>query len=658
MIVISGKNLKKEYGTDVIFDNVTFAVNKGDRVGIVGPNGSGKTTLLNIMSGEWAASSGEVFVSTDVTVGYLKQKSDFYSEDTVLNTMLSVIKPILDMETRMEELSHMASELSGEDQRECLREYDRLLDAFQNAEGYKKKSQCIGILNSMAFDENYYDKPVNTLSGGEKTRLALGMLLFQNPSVLFLDEPTNHLDIGTLKWLEQYLKSYQGTIILVSHDRYFLNETVNRIFDISGGTLASYEGNYEVYAEKKKAARELMMAQYKKQQKEIAKQEEIIRRFKGRGTEKLAKRAASREKMLSRIERVERPSETYGKMKIHFKEEFKSGKDVVFAENLSKTFGYGRSQKELFTGVNFDIKRGEKICIVGANGVGKTSLIKIIGGELNQNGGIIKKGHNVEIAYYDQEQQQLNNANTVFDEMKDAYRLYGDSEMRGLLGRFLFKGDDVFLNVGSLSGGEKARLSLLKLMLSGANLLLLDEPTNHLDLESKEVFEDALVEFPGTAIIISHDRYLLSKVPNRIFELTKTGIKEYLGKYDYYLEKKEEIESGTKYLNEMNAGAKISNNSSITGDLSVGNVDVSDKKVDAATQRLLNKQKEREERRRQRELDKLEAEIESLEHRIHEIEQEMCREEVLSDYVRLDALSEELTDVKEKLTKNYQKWLN
>ena len=607
MIVISGKNLKKEYGTDVIFDNITFAVHKGDRVGILGPNGAGKTTLLNIMAGEWEASSGDIFVSSDITVGYLKQKNEFYSQDTVMETMLSVIKPILDMEKRMEELSRMAAELSGADQQECLREYDRLIEEFQKQDGYKKKSRCVGILTSMAFDESYYDKPVNTLSGGEKTRLALGMLLFQNPSVLILDEPTNHLDIGTLKWLEQYLKSYQGTIVLVSHDRYFLNEIVSRIFDISGGSLVAYEGNYEVYAEKKRADRDARVAQYKKQQKEIEKQEEIIRRFKGRGTEKLAKRAASREKMLQRMERVKAPVENYGKIKIHFKEAFKSGKDVIFAENLSKSFGYGSNRKTLFSGVNLDIKRGEKICIVGANGIGKTSLIKIINGELEANEGTLKRGHNVEMAYYDQEQQYLKSDNTVFEEMKEAYRLYGDTWMRSILGRFLFKGDDVFLKVGSLSGGEKARLALLKLMLSGANLLLLDEPTNHLDIDSKEIFEDALMEFPGTAIIISHDRYLLSKIPNRILELEKDGIREYLGKYDYYMQKKEAVQSGSKYLDELaksnslderkNEDAFISGGEKNTENMTSGEGVNRGENLDASTQRLIKKQIEREKRR-------------------------------------------------------------
>lgn len=668
MIVISGKNLKKEYGTDVIFDNITFAVHKGDRVGILGPNGAGKTTLLNIMAGEWEASSGDIFVSSDITVGYLKQKNEFYSQDTVMETMLSVIKPVLDMEKRMEELSRMAAELSGADQQECLREYDRLIEEFQKQDGYKKKSRCVGILTSMAFDESYYDKPVNTLSGGEKTRLALGMLLFQNPSVLILDEPTNHLDIGTLKWLEQYLKSYQGTIVLVSHDRYFLNEIVSRIFDISGGSLVAYEGNYEVYAEKKRADRDARVAQYKKQQKEIEKQEEIIRRFKGRGTEKLAKRAASREKMLQRMERVKAPVENYGKIKIHFKEAFKSGKDVIFAENLSKSFGYGSNRKTLFSGVNLDIKRGEKICIVGANGIGKTSLIKIINGELEANEGTLKRGHNVEMAYYDQEQQYLKSDNTVFEEMKEAYRLYGDTRMRSILGRFLFKGDDVFLKVGSLSGGEKARLALLKLMLSGANLLLLDEPTNHLDIDSKEIFEDALMEFPGTAIIISHDRYLLSKIPNRILELEKDGIREYLGKYDYYMQKKEAVQSGSKYLDELaksnslderkNEDAFISGGEKNTENMTSGEGVNRGENLDASTQRLIKKQIEREERRRLREEERLEKEIERLEIRIHEIEEEMCMEEVLSDYIRLDALNEELIEAKENLTKNYQKWLN
>ena len=668
MIVISGKNLKKEYGTDVIFDNITFAVHKGDRVGILGPNGAGKTTLLNIMAGEWEASSGDIFVSSDITVGYLKQKNEFYSQDTVMETMLSVIKPILDMEKRMEELSRMAAELSGADQQECLREYDRLIEEFQKQDGYKKKSRCVGILTSMAFDESYYDKPVNTLSGGEKTRLALGMLLFQNPSVLILDEPTNHLDIGTLKWLEQYLKSYQGTIVLVSHDRYFLNEIVSRIFDISGGSLVAYEGNYEVYAEKKRADRDARVAQYKKQQKEIEKQEEIIRRFKGRGTEKLAKRAASREKMLQRMERVKAPVENYGKIKIHFKEAFKSGKDVIFAENLSKSFGYGSNRKTLFSGVNLDIKRGEKICIVGANGIGKTSLIKIINGELEANEGTLKRGHNVEMAYYDQEQQYLKSDNTVFEEMKEAYRLYGDTRMRSILGRFLFKGDDVFLKVGSLSGGEKARLALLKLMLSGANLLLLDEPTNHLDIDSKEIFEDALMEFPGTAIIISHDRYLLSKIPNRILELEKDGIREYLGKYDYYMQKKEAVQSGSKYLDELaksnslderkNEDAFISGGEKNTENMTSGEGVNRGENLDASTQRLIKKKIEREESRRLREEERLEKEIERLEIRIHEIEEEMCMEEVLSDYIRLDALNEELIEAKENLTKNYQKWLN
>lgn len=668
MIVISGKNLKKEYETDVIFDNITFAVHKGDRVGILGPNGAGKTTLLNIMAGEWEASSGDIFVSSDITVGYLKQKNEFYSQDTVMETMLSVIKPILDMEKRMEELSRMAAELSGSDQQECLREYDRLIEEFQKQDGYKKKSRCVGILTSMAFDESYYDKPVNTLSGGEKTRLALGMLLFQNPSVLILDEPTNHLDIGTLKWLEQYLKSYQGTIVLVSHDRYFLNEIVSRIFDISGGSLVAYEGNYEIYAEKKRSDRDARVAQYKKQQKEIEKQEEIIRRFKGRGTEKLAKRAASREKMLQRMERVKAPVENYGKIKIHFKEAFKSGKDVIFAENLSKSFGYGSNRKTLFSGVNLDIKRGEKICIVGANGIGKTSLIKIINGELEANEGTLKRGHNVEMAYYDQEQQYLKSNNTVFEEMKEAYRLYGDTRMRSILGRFLFKGDDVFLKVGSLSGGEKARLALLKLMLSGANLLLLDEPTNHLDIDSKEIFEDALMEFPGTAIIISHDRYLLSKIPNRILELEKDGIREYLGKYDYYMQKKEAVQSGSKYLDELaksnsrderkNEDAFISGDEKNTENMTSGEGVNRGENLDASTQRLIKKQIEREERRRLREEERLEKEIERLEIRIHEIEEEMCMEEVLSDYIRLDALNEELIEAKENLTKNYQKWLN
>ena len=647
MIILSAKDVTKEYGTDVILDGITFSVNEGERIGLVGVNGAGKTTLLDILAGEKDASSGDVFVSQNTTVGYLKQRDEFSSERTVLEEMEEIFRPLIEMEEKMPVLSNMAADLSGADQKEVLDKYENMREEFERLGGYRFRSDIKGILSSMAFDESYYDKKIDTLSGGERTRLALAALLLKKPDILFLDEPTNHLDIGTLKWLEQYLSSYKGTMLVVSHDRYFLNETVTRILDVEHGRVTSYEGNYEFYAARKKEIREEEMRRYKHLQQERRRQEDMVRSMKQRGTEKLAKRAASREKRLEKMEDIRRPEATYGKMKIHFREKFKSGNDVLFAENVSKSFGYGSNEKKLFENVDFDIKRGDRICIVGANGIGKTSLMKIITGELKPNSGYIKHGHNVEIGYYDQEQRLLNENNTVFDEMKEAYHLYTDTEMRTMLGRFLFRGDDVFLPIRSLSGGERARLSLLKLMLSGANLLLLDEPTNHLDIDSKEVFEDALMDFPGTSIIISHDRYLLSKVPTRIMELEAGGIKEYLGRYDYYVDKKERMGSGTQYLEELGAAAKSHEE---TGEEPA-------EKLSPAEERRLKKEAEAEERRKAREMEQLEKDIENLEIRIHEIEEEMCTEEVLSDYLRLDALNEELSEAKEQLTNFYQKWL-
>ena len=648
MIILSAKDVKKEYGTDVILEGITFSVNAGERIGLVGPNGAGKTTLLNILSGEQDATSGDVFVSGETTLGYLKQRDDFNSGGTVLEEMEEIFRPLMDMEDEMHELSALAAGLSGQDQQATLERYEDLREEYERRGGYRFRSDVKGILSSMAFDESYHTKPISSLSGGERTRLSLAALLLRNPDILLLDEPTNHLDIGTLKWLEQYLAGYKGTIIVVSHDRYFLNEMVTRILDMEHGHLTSYEGNYDFYAERKREIREEELRRYKNQQREIRRQEDMIRSMKQRGTEKLAKRAASREKRLEKVEVVKAPESFTGKVKINFHEKFKSGNDVLYAENLSKSFGYGTKEKKLFENVNFDIKRGERICIVGANGIGKTSLMRIITGELKANTGYIKQGYNVEIGYYDQEQRLLNDSNTVFDEMKDAYHLYTDTEMRTILGRFLFRGDDVFLPVGSLSGGERARLSLLKMMLSGANLLLLDEPTNHLDIDSKEVFEDALLDFPGTSIIISHDRYLLSKIPTRIMELEADGLKEYLGKYDYYLEKKQQLGSGTKYLEELGAGAKKETDSK---------EEPGDKPLTPAEERLLKKEEEAKRRREKREMEELEKQIESLEIRIHEIEEEMCSEDVLSDYLRLDALGKELSEAKEQLTIFYQKWL-
>lgn len=653
MIVVSAKELTKAYGTDVILDKVSFAINGGDRVGIIGVNGAGKTTLLKMLTGEMSYESGDFFIAADTQIGYLKQDGGFNSEKTVIEEVENIFSHFPQMEKEMEALLSQIEE-NVEDHK-LLERYDALQERYKNLGGYTYKSEITGVLSSMAFKEDSYHKKISTLSGGERTRLALACLLLRKPDILFLDEPTNHLDIGTLKWLEQYLKNYKGTIVVVSHDRYFLDQTVNRIFEIDNHKLNIYEGSYSFYATERKNRREAELRKYEKQKKEIDRQEEMIRRFKQHGTEKLAKRAASREKRLSAMELTEKPGAGHGKMKLSFKENFQSGKDVLFAENLSKSFGYGARAKELFKNVDLDIKRGERICIVGANGIGKTTLLKMLMGDLVAATGRIKIGHNVQIGYYDQGQLLLNNANTVIEEVHGDYRLYTDGELRNILGRFLFRGESVFLNVGALSGGEKARLSLLKLMMSGSNVLILDEPTNHLDIESKEVFEEALLDFPGTCIIVSHDRYFLNRIPTRIMELTADGMENYLGAYDYYVEKKQQIESGKKYLNEM--AAKGTAQGAQQSALCEGKVVGFEEELSSAEKRKIQKEKEAEERRIKRQKEALEKDIASLEEDIADLEREVCKVENATDHVKLAKISADLAEKREILEAKYDEWL-
>lgn len=654
MIVVSAKDLTKAYGTDVILDKVSFHINKGDRVGIIGINGAGKTTLLKMLTGELPCESGEFFISSETKTGYLKQDGGFDSESTLIEEVEKIFDRFPKMEKEMEALLTRI-EKSPEDEK-LISRYDALQEEYRISGGYTYKSEITGILSSMAFKEESYNKKISTFSGGEKTRLALACLLLEKPDILFLDEPTNHLDIGTLKWLEQYLKSYKGTIVLVSHDRYFLDETVNRIFEIENHKLSIYEGNYSFYAKERSIRREAELRRYEKQHKEIQRQEEMIRRFKQRGTEKLAKRAASREKRLAAMDIIDKPDGEHGKLKLNFKSSFQSGRDVITADGLSKSFGYGANKRELFRNVDLDIKRGERICIVGANGIGKTTLLKMLLGELPCSSGRIKIGHNVQFGYYDQGQQLLNRSNTVIGELQDAYRLYSDTEMRNILGRFLFRGESVFLQISDLSGGEKARLALLKLMLSGANVLVLDEPTNHLDIESKEIFEEAVMEFPGTCIIVSHDRYFLNRVPTRIVELTEEGIENYLGTYDYYVEKKQsQIRSGKKYLESMSETFSETGQSETGRQIGAG--DTSENNLSSAEKRRLQKEKESGERRLKRMKEQLEKEIGILEEDINGLEIAVCLKENMTDHKKLAEISEALNEKRQQLDEKYEKWL-
>lgn len=651
MVILSASEISKSFGSDEIIRGVSFHINEGDRVGIVGDNGAGKSTLLSILTGQLAHDSGSLFLSSKVDFGYLKQNGNFSSENTVYMEMISIFSELIQMEERIQKLSNIISEESskGNDTKSLLTEYDQLLFEFESNRGFTYQSEVRGILSSMAFNEDSYDKKISTLSGGERTRLALAALLLRNPELLFLDEPTNHLDLGTLKWLEQYLENYKGTLVIVSHDRYFLDRTINRIFEIQNSTLSSYEGNYSAYLHSKKLREEDALKNYELQRQEISRQEEMIRRFKQHGTEKLAKRAKSREKRLERIQLAEAPQKSRKNIRFNFKERFESGNDVLTARNLSISFGDLKEKRILFSDLDFDIKRGERICILGANGIGKTTLLNIIMGKLIPDTGFVRQGHNVVAAYYDQQHAQLHSDLTVLEELHGSYRLYSETELRSLLGRFSFINDDVFKKVKDLSGGERAKLSLLKLMLSGANLLIMDEPTNHLDISAKEAFEDAISAFPGTVIIVSHDRYLLNKIPSRIMELTQAGISSYLGTYDYYLEKKESIGSGKSYLGDLSKITSLSNPDD-------NELDKATIKEEKARARRKAKEEEAKRRKLERNLEDAEKTILHLEKEIADLEKELCRQEIFTDHNLSNEYSLKLADTKESLKVAYDNW--
>ena len=603
MLIITGKDISKAYGTDIIFEDVCFGVEKGDRVGIVGANGTGKTTLLGIIAGDIEATSGNLYIRNDFNIGYLRQQNQFGGSGTVRSQAEKSFTHLFEMEKKLEQLQLAITDHESDSFEKDLEEYTRLIEEYERKGGYTYKSELGAMLTHMGFDEEAQNKEISKLSGGERTRLALSCLLLSKPDVLMLDEPTNHLDLHMLEWLEAYLDNYKGTIMVVSHDRYFLDRITNRIFDLGGGTLEAYTGNYSTFLVKREEHLEAMRREYEKQQAEIARQEEMIRRFKQHGTEHLAKRAASREKRLAMMEIKEKPKLKQYRMKLSFEADFRSGGEVLEAEDLSKSYG-GR---KLFDHTGLLIRKGERVCIIGDNGIGKPTLLKILMGLEKPDNGYLRIGYNVNFGYYDQGQLLLDENETVLGEMKNAYHLYTDTEMRSLLGRFLFTGDDVFKQVKDLSGGEKAKLSLLKLMLSGANTLVLDEPTNHLDIESKEIVEEALMEFEGTLLIVSHDRYLLNTIPDRILELTEHGLVEYKGKFDYYLEK-----SG------RSLGRPKTDESSTPANRERDELELTRKLVkDSEAERKAKKQNEAEERRRQRR-------AESVENRIHEIETELA----------------------------------
>ncbi|GAB6117021.1 ABC-F family ATP-binding cassette domain-containing protein [Thermoanaerobacter brockii subsp. lactiethylicus] len=536
MAIITVSNVTKSYGIDIILQNISFIVNEGDKIGVIGENGAGKSTLFNLLAGFTEADSGTISISTN-KIGYLQQNTVIESEKSIYEEVKTVFDEIFQLEKQIKSLEEKISQTKDSHLLDKLfLEYSFLTDKYNELDGYSVESKIRGVLNGLGFDVSQFDTPVSTLSGGQKTRLMLAKTLLSNPDVLLLDEPTNHLDINSIEWLEQYLKFYNGTILIISHDRYFLDKIVTRIFEIENTNLSVYESNYTEYLKRKKLDMEAKLKAYEEQQKEIKRIKSIIQIQKNRRTEKSVKMAESKQKLLEKMELIEKPVINNRSINLRFDFDLESGNDVLTVKNLSLSF-----DRQIFSNVSFEIKKGEKIALLGPNGIGKSSLLKILVGEIDNFEGEIKFGTNVITGYYEQEFKSLNAEKTVIDEIWDENPYLTQTEVRTLLASFLFKEEDVFKTISTLSGGEKARLSLLKLILSKANFLLMDEPTNHLDLKAKEVLEEALLDYTGTLLFVSHDRYFIDKIATKVMILTPQGVEVYLGNYSYYIEKKNQL---------------------------------------------------------------------------------------------------------------------
>ena len=641
-MILSCSNITKSFGDKHILKQVSFHLEDHEKAAIVGINGAGKTTLLKIMIGELAADEGVVALSKGTTIGYLAQHQDLDSENTIYEALLEVKRPVIEMEERIRSLELKMHSASGDALEAMLAEYSRLNHAFELADGYAYKSEVTGVLKGLGFSEDEFTKPINTLSGGQKTRVSLGKLLLTKPDVLLLDEPTNHLDMESIAWLETYLKSYAGSVIIVAHDRYFLDRVVTKIVELDNGIGTMFSGNYSAYSDKKAMLRDAKIRAYLNQQQEIRHQEAVIAKLKSFNREKSIRRAESREKMLDKIERVEKPVDIDDSMDIRLEPDVISGNDVLTVRELSKSF----DAQTLFSHVDFDIKRGERVAIIGNNGTGKTTLLKIINGLLEADSGEIRLGSKVHIGYYDQEHQVLHMDKTLFEEIQDTYPDMNNTQIRNTLASFLFTGDDVFKLIRDLSGGERGRVSLAKLMLSDANFLLLDEPTNHLDITSKEILESALCRYTGTVLYVSHDRYFINRTATRILDLTSQSLINYIGNYDYYLEKKDDVEAAFAARNA--AGQAPAG----TPDRDLASSSASDIKLDWKAR----KEEQARIRKRQNELKKTEDSIHALETRDSEIDGLLSLEEVYTDVDRLMELNREKEEIARQLEELYGRW--
>ncbi len=634
-MIFACKDIQKSYGIDTILEKVSFNIEDREKVAIVGVNGAGKTTVFKIITGEISADNGDMFIRKDASMGYLAQNFVIDKNITVYEEMLSVFNNIMDMEKKLRDMENKMANVSEAELPKFMEQYSRLSHDFEQLDGYSYKSRIKGVLKGLGFTEEEYNKPLNTLSGGQKTRVHLGKLLLTQPDLLLLDEPTNHLDIDSLVWLEDFLRSYPKAVLIISHDRYFMDRIVTKVIEIENKKSTIYEGNYSYYAEQKEINRQIQLKQYINQQKEIKHQEEVIRTLRSFNREKSIKRAESREKALEKMERVERPESLPDKMRLTLTPRITSGNDVLHAENLSKSF----PDKTLFSGVNFDVRRSEKVAIIGPNGVGKSTLFKMLLGKVKYDSGEIKLGTNVNIGYYDQEQQTLDETKTIFQEISDTYPNMTNGEIRNVLAAFVFTGDDIFKTIGSLSGGEKGRISLAKIMLSEANLLMLDEPTNHLDMFSKEILENAINSYEGTVIYISHDRYFINRTAERILDLNHYGVTEYLGNYDYYLEKKAEKEREAI-------------------EASIANPSIQSPIIESNTKIDWKKQKEEQakERKIQNKIKKIEEEIEKTENKINELSELLFDEKISCDAGKAKDIFDEKTALEEKLEKLFEEW--
>lgn len=632
MTVLSLNNITKSFGTDIILKNITFGINEYDKIGFVGRNGAGKTTLFKILSGEVQPDSGDIFIPKDKTIGYLSQNLALDENLSVFQETMKVFENIKQLESRLRELEVLISDHSQKPDdsyhQKLLKEYGQIQEEYESLNGYGCESFARGVLVGLGIIQEDFNKEVRYLSGGQKTRVALAKLLLKNPNILLLDEPTNHLDLSAISFLENFLKDYKGTIIIISHDRYFLDVITNKTFELADGIVEEYTGNYSYFIMNRQERYEQKLKEYELQQKEIKRMEEMIERFRSFNREKSIKQAESKEKMLDKIERIDRPTLDNKAARISFDVKVKSGNDVLVVDSISKAFG----ENVLFNNLSFMIRREERVALIGENGKGKTTLFKIICNQLSPDDGYVKLGKNVYTAYYDQEQKDLSYDKIVLDEIWDTYPDMTVTQVRNVLAAFLFTGDDVFKSIESLSGGEKARLSLLKLMLSKPNFVLLDEPTNHLDILSREALENALLDYDGTLLVISHDRYFLNKIINRILELDSNGLTEYPGNFQYYLAKK----NAPKEEIVVNTTGKT--------------------KTEVREERKKLREVQEQKKQIQKELNDVEKNIEKSEQEINNLEGLMCLEEIYSNPQKSIDINNQIKTLKDLLNRLYEKW--